>query len=186
MVEFSIQILNAAGEVKACDTAKGFASLLYRQAYEPGDQIVITPSQAGCHAWIQLDEVLGASMVYLTGTFTYTIPFGAKRNNLSPLAFTCDDRHYLYVREAQPEQVKQYRNLALNVCDQHTAENAYPHATANVETRGEAVFFACNAIDGILENRNHGYWPTSPGVSTAIPMQSSPLILAEMWTWIRS
>ena len=30
---------------------------------------------------------------------------------------------------------------------------------ANVETRGEAVFAARNAIDGIYENDAHGIWP---------------------------
>lgn len=158
MAEFSIQILNAEGEVKACDRAQQFASLVYEQEYQPGDQIVITPSEADCHAWIQLDEVLGASQVYLTGPFTYTIPFETKKRNLCPKAFS-GERHYLYVREAYPEQVKAYRNLALNVCDQHNTVNAYPHAEANVETRGEAVFFACNAIDGNCENRSHGSWP---------------------------
>lgn len=158
MAEFKIQILNAEGEVKACDQAEGYVGLYYEQEYQPGDRIVITPSQPGCQAWIQVDEVIGASQVYLTGPFTYYVPFGAQKRNLSEKAFT-GNIHYLYVRQANEEQVKAYRNLAVNVCDQHTAENAYPHATANVETRGEAVFFACNAIDGIVENRNHGAWP---------------------------
>lgn len=35
----------------------------------------------------------------------------------------------------------------------------YPHATANVETRGEAVFAAQNAIDGVTANKSHGEWP---------------------------
>lgn len=35
----------------------------------------------------------------------------------------------------------------------------YPHATANVETRGESVFAAKNAIDGVRANRSHGEWP---------------------------
>ena len=158
MVEFMIQILDAGGEVKAFDTARGFASLVYKGEYQPGDRIVITPSQAGCHAWLQLDEVLGASQVYLTGAFTYTVPFEEKKRNLCPKAFS-GERHYLYVRQADPEQIRHYRNLALNVCDQHGAENIYPHASANVETRDEAVFYACNAIDGICENRRHGAWP---------------------------
>lgn len=41
------------------------------------------------------------------------------------------------------------RNLAKNVMDQHGETNCYPHASANVETRGEAVFAARNAIDGV-------------------------------------
>lgn len=158
MVELSIKIVSADGRVKGCDTAQGFASLVFTEEYQPGDTIVITPSEPNCHAWLQVDEVLGASLVYLTGELTYCVPFAQLKLNLPPKAFT-GDSHYLYVREAYPEQIRQYRNLAVNVCDQHNAVNLYPHASANVETRGEAVFFACNAIDGICENRNHGIWP---------------------------
>ena len=32
-------------------------------------------------------------------------------------------------------------------------------ASANVETRGESVFAARNAIDGVKANRSHGAWP---------------------------
>ena len=35
----------------------------------------------------------------------------------------------------------------------------YPHASANVETRGEAVFAARNAIDGCIATLSHGEWP---------------------------
>ena len=42
----------------------------------------------------------------------------------------------------------------------------YPFASANVETRGEMVFAAKNAIDGVLANNNHGRWPyTSWGIN---------------------
>lgn len=158
MAEFTIKILGADGEVKASDTAPEFASLVYTQEYLPGDRIVITPSEGACYAWLQVDEVPGASLVFLTGEVNYSIPFDKQKLNLSPKAFT-GNSHYLFVRLAHPEQIHQYRNLAVNVCDQHNVSNLYPHASANVETRGEAVFFACNAIDGILENRNHGVWP---------------------------
>lgn len=158
MADFSIQIRNATGEIKAADAAPGFASLVYTGEYEKGDRIVITPAAVPCHAWLQLDAVLGGCLVYLTGEYVYEIPFDEKKRNLSPQAFA-GNSHYLFVRDARREQLGQYRNLALNVCDQHNAAHVYPHAVANVETRGEAVFFACNAIDGICENRNHGVWP---------------------------
>ena len=60
---------------------------------------------------------------------------------------------------AAPEEVTVTRNLAFNPYDCHGDHGFYPHATANVETRGEAVFAARNAIDGIRENRSHGAWP---------------------------
>ena len=45
------------------------------------------------------------------------------------------------------------------MCDQHGDTGCFPHAYANVETRGESVFAARNAIDGVCENRSHGEWP---------------------------
>ena len=59
-----------------------------------------------------------------------------------------------------------YRNLALNQNDQHKEVKCYPHASANVETRGESVFAAQNAIDGVRANLWHGSWPwTSWGIN---------------------
>jgi hypothetical protein len=37
--------------------------------------------------------------------------------------------------------------------------HVFPHASANVETRGEAVFQARNAIDGVKAATGHGEWP---------------------------
>lgn len=68
-------------------------------------------------------------------------------------------RHYLNARCAGREEISIYRNLALNVCNQHGDAHCYPHAWANVKTRGESVFAARNAIDGVCENRSHGEWP---------------------------
>ena len=48
---------------------------------------------------------------------------------------------------------------AFNCYDEHGDTGFYPHASANVETRGEAVFAARNAIDGIFENSAHGEYP---------------------------
>ena len=86
------------------------------------------------------------------------IPFGVRRINLSRIAFA-GKKHLLSVKLAKEFEIQYYRNLAVNVCDQHEIENIYPHATANVETRGESVFAAKNAIDGVRANLSHGEWP---------------------------
>lgn len=67
--------------------------------------------------------------------------------------------HLLTLKKCPDYLTKNYRNLALNVWDQHGLTTCYPHATANVETRGEAVFAAQNAIDGVTVNKSHGEWP---------------------------
>lgn len=158
MEGLTLQIVDAQGTVCCSDSAQSMASLVCDREYQEGDCIVIRSGRKNIHLWLQVDDALGAELVYLTGDVTYRIPFGEKRRNLSPKAFG-GNRHYLYVRYPQPEEVGQYRNLARNVCDQHDLRNLYPHASANVETRGETIFFACNAIDGIRENRGHGLWP---------------------------
>lgn len=65
----------------------------------------------------------------------------------------------LFVRKAMKEEIMSYRNLAENVWDQHGDVNCYPHASANVETRGESVFASLNAIDGVTVSESHGQWP---------------------------
>ena len=57
------------------------------------------------------------------------------------------------------EEKANYRNLSENVWDQHGEVSCYPHASANVETRGESVFAALNAIDGVTASESHGEWP---------------------------
>ena len=63
------------------------------------------------------------------------------------------------MRPAKIWEINSYKNLAKNVMDQHGDPGCYPHASANVETRGEAVFAARNAIDGVVANLSHGNWP---------------------------
>ena len=88
---------------------------------------------------MQLDDAKGSSLVYLTGKVQYVIRFGEKRVNTSPKVFS-GNRHVISVRKAMEEEKQNYRNLSENVWDQHGEVHCYPHASANVETRGESVF----------------------------------------------
>ena len=76
----------------------------------------------------------------------------------SPRAFTGTD-HYLTARPAHAEEIACPRNLARNVYDCHGNAACFPHAKANVETRGESVFAARNAIDGVVYPWCHGHYP---------------------------
>ena len=158
MAILTLKILDKDGNVLCEDSAEAMANLVVRREYEPGDSIIVETSEQNIHVWLQVDDALGESFVYLTDKVEYKIPFDRARSNISPKAFS-GQLHYLYARAAMEEEIYQYRNLSRNACDQHSIANLYPHATANVETRGEAVFFACNAIDGVCENRSHGWWP---------------------------
>jgi len=104
--------------------------------------------------------------VYLSEPeFRFPVPFAEKRICYSLRAFT-GKRHLLTARYATAEEIGLYRNLALNPHDVHGDTTAFPHASANVETRGESVFAARNAIDGLKANTFHGEWPfTSWGIN---------------------
>lgn len=105
-----------------------------------------------------VDEALGKSLVYLTEDLHFLVPFGEKHISYPPKSFN-GKRHLLYAKRANDVEINTYRNLAENVNDQHGDTHCYPHATANVETRGESVFAARNAIDGVVANHCHGEWP---------------------------
>ena len=158
MTELHFKILDQDSKIVAENHGLNEVNLVYTREYCPGDKIVLECSQSNCYVWLQLDDALGKSMVYITDDLLYEIPFGDKRLNLSPKVFY-GNKHLMSATEACDYEVEAYRNLALNVYDQHGKPSCYPHASANVETRGEAVFAAKNAIDGVTANHSHGEWP---------------------------
>lgn len=158
MAMLAIKVLDQNGKTICVSRGEDYVSLVCTAEYKEGDRIVLETSEKNLHVWLQVDDALGAALCYVTDNVSYDIPFGEKRISYSPKVFS-GNRHYLYARTARVDEITAYRNLALNVCDQHGDTHCYPHAFANVETRGEAVFAARNAIDGICENRSHGEWP---------------------------
>ncbi len=158
MAILAIKVLDKEGKTICADQGENQVSLVCTAEYQEGARIVLETSEKNIHIWLQVDDALGASLCYMTDHFSYEIPFGEKRICYSPKVFS-GNRHYLYAKCAEEEEIRTYRNLALNVCDQHGDTHCYPHAWANVETRGESVFAARNAIDGVCENRLHGEWP---------------------------
>lgn len=156
MLTFKIQDKN--GDTKMVSHGEREVGLVSTTCYEEGDTIVLELAEKSAYVWVSVDESLGSSMLYMTGNMYFHVPFGDKRISYSPKAFS-GTRHYMFARYATEEEIRQYRNLAVNVNDQHENDSFFPHASANVETRGEAVFAARNAIDGIVENHAHGEWP---------------------------
>lgn len=175
MAMLALKVLDKNGKTICVSRGENQVSLVCMAEYHEGDRIVLETSEKGSYIWIQVDDALGAALCYLTDNFSYEIPFGEKRISYSPKVFY-GNRHYLYARCAGKEEISIYRNLALNVCDQHGDTHCYPHAWANVETRGESVFAARNAIDGVCENRSHGEWPYE---SWGINMQDDAYMTVE-------
>ncbi len=158
MSTFAMKVLDKNGYTKSVSRGEDMVSLVHPMEYEEGDRIVFETNEKGIYVFLQFDDAMGASLCYVTGNVDFYVPFGEKRISYSPKVFI-GSKHYIYARAAREDEVKAYRNLAFNINDQHGDTNCFPHATANVETRGEAVFAARNAIDGICENRSHGEWP---------------------------
>lgn len=143
--------------------APGEAQLVYDGAYQPGDVLDIRADVE--RAVVCVDACVAAARVYLPQKrLRYRLPL----ENDNPAAYApnafAGNRHLISVR---PDLSNEYRNLALNPADQRGETDAYPHATANVETRNESVFCARNVIDGLLSARGHGEWPyQSWGIGT--------------------
>ena len=130
-------------------------SLLYSGDYEPGDTIVFSSSTK--RVIVCVDQQVMPARVYLPeGSFTYRIPMaGDGLAVYPPMAFQ-GKKHLISIR---PDESNEYRNLACNPADQRGDVQAYPHATANVETRNESAFAARNTIDGVHIAAGHGEWP---------------------------
>lgn len=159
MVELTLKIERPGNGVICVSRGLGQAGMVFSDEYQEGDVIILESSEDHIHLVYQVDDALGSALVYITDKcIRYAVPFGEKRICYSPKVFS-GKKHYLYVRQAAEAEAAAYRNLAVNVMDQHGDTHCYPHASANVETRGESVFAARNAIDGVVENRSHGEWP---------------------------
>lgn len=158
MATLALKVLDKNGKTICVSSSENEVSLVCTSEYKEGDRVVLETHEKSLYVWIQVDDALGSSLCYVTGNVSFEIPFGEHRICYSPKCFS-GNRHYLHAKVAREDEIKAYRNLALNVLDVHGDVNCYPHAFANVETRGESVFAARNAIDGVTENRSHGEWP---------------------------
>jgi hypothetical protein len=159
MSKLSLEIKNCKGETLAESSNDDIVSLAYFCEYLEGDYIVLKCLDKNKHMVIQLDDAINPAYVYLAGNeFVFPIPFGEKKTAYSPKSFS-GKAHLISARLAEKFEISAYKNLAKNEYDHHENFYCYPHASANVETRGEAVFAARNAIDGNTENHGHGAWP---------------------------
>ena len=154
-----LKVISKQDRELACGVAAENASLVHTAAYNDGDRILLETDSKNTFCMVQLEDSMPWALVFVPGTsMVFSVPLQNNRPNYSPKAFSgcC---HLLRARAATAEEIAARRNLALNVYDQHENATFFPHATANVETRGEAVFAARNAIDGMFENTSHGNYP---------------------------
>lgn len=128
--------------------------------YEEGDYFEVYLSEKSQYLVVQLDQTLSPSIIYVKANkWRYDIPLnGNWEESISESAFK-GKRQYISVRKAKQFEIEGYQNLSINTHDLKDETGAFPHASANVETRNDATFFARNAIDGIYANNSHGSYP---------------------------
>ncbi|HHX62551.1 MAG TPA: carbohydrate-binding protein [Epulopiscium sp.] len=159
MAKLGFKIVSSNGEILQEKKATNELFLIYKNEYTEGDTIQFTTDNINAFYIIQVDDALGEAFTYITKPeVDFLIPFGEKKVAYSPKTFS-GKLHSLMARVAYDHEVAAYKNLAKNVMDQHSDTGCYPHASANVETRGESVFAARNAINGGIANDDHGPWP---------------------------
>lgn len=158
-MELSIVVKDKDGKTKAAVNGVNRVVLAWKGEYEKGDQIVFTVPETERFYIARADDTMDEAYIYMKAReLIFDIPFDEQKTSYNPKAFT-GARHYLTIRRAEDYEIAAYKNLAANVMDQHGERGCFPHACANVETRGEAVFAARNAIDGVTANLSHGKWP---------------------------
>ena len=138
METIKLKVLDGPGHtLMTCDAAQE-VSLVYTSAYQPGDRIALEIDHPGQFCVVQFEDSMPAALVYVAQReINFHIPFGEQAITYSPKSFT-GSRHLIRARLARPDEIAARRNLAFNCYDQHGDPGFYPHASANVETRGEA------------------------------------------------
>lgn len=159
ILSLTIAICDEQNMIKCKVQGEDQILMVYKGEYTPGDKILFQTDEINTYYVIRIDSTMDEAYVYLTEkSLEYVIPFDEKKISYNPVSFT-GNRHYITMRKAEDYENSSYRNLAKNVMDQNKDLGCYPHAHANVETRGESVFAARNCLDGVLANESHGAWP---------------------------
>lgn len=154
-----LKIIDGSGRTLLTRPAAQQLNLVYLAEYRKGDYIALEIGTPGQYIVVQFEDTMPPALIYVKNReINFRIPFGEQAITYSPKSFM-GDCHIIRARFATPEEIAARRNLAFNPYDEHGDTGFFPHASANVETRGEAVFAARNAVDGVYENDSHGAWP---------------------------
>ena len=154
----NLKLLRENGDVKF----KAYGNEIdehFHGEYEPNDKFRIELCDSK-FIKIRLDESLAESIVYVPdGVFEFIVPVGKElKACYAPGAFAGDDHRICC---SEPDEAECYgdRLISLNSHDRHNVPKYYPHAVANFVTREDPCFFERNAIDGVIDNSNHGAYP---------------------------
>lgn len=170
----SIAVKDGSGTV----LAEGKGELTYNGTYTRGSDTITFEAPIGAkYMMVQADEYVGIptgsgdsytygeSMVYAPdGKVIFTVP--EKTSAYDPMAFE-GETHKITARAATEEEIKQYRNLAVNPLDQRPDTNSFPHAITNSVSGSRAQYEPRNAIDGFTVGGGDGSFPYQAWKGTA-------------------
>lgn len=131
--------------------------VIYDDLYKEGDVFTVTVDSD--FVKVSFDESQKTSVIYVPEhEFTYPVPLG-KAITAYDSASWSKKGHRIIIETLTSEEAGKTRNIALNSTDYTLNKRTFPHAEANFVTRGDPVFEAKNAIDGIIGNTGHGEYP---------------------------
>lgn len=134
MAVITIKIQNKDGMTLSVARGEDEAALVYTKEYEEGDEIIFEISPKNAFYELMADDALGAATVYVTGE--------------RPLQDSVrGEKDFLLAQDIFREPAFNHRKLAdmtcfgsagilQKMCGPAWEIHCYPHASANVETRG--------------------------------------------------
>ena len=114
-----LKLLDTDGMTLLTAPAAGQVSLVYMNAYKPGDRVSLEIGTPGQYVVIQFEDTMAPALVYVVKReINFHIPFGEQAITYSPKSFAgaC---HIIRARFATPEEIAARRNLAFNPYDEH-------------------------------------------------------------------
>lgn len=162
MNRISLSILDKNNNIFCKNESRNnhFAYLTRHHNYAQEDYYQVKVDEAPCYVIVQFDESIQPALIYMKKRiWNFRIPFQEERESAYPEGAFLRRNGYAWARLANIDDINAQHLLSQNTYDQHESSSAYPHASANAETGGYRVFWAINAIDGVLASHSHGNYP---------------------------
>ena len=144
-----LKLLDTDGMTLLTAPAAGQVSLVYMNAYKPGDRVSLEIGTPGQYVVIQFEDTMAPALVYVVKReINFHIPFGEQAITYSPKSFAgaC---HIIRARFATPEEIAARRNLAYNPYDEHCgAADFFSSSTSRLPSSNSTVAWVHQASCG--------------------------------------
>ena len=153
-------------------------SLVYMNAYKPGDRVSLEIGTPGQYVVIQFEDTMAPALVYVVKReINFHIPFGEQAITYSPKSFAgaC---HIIRARFATPEEIAARRNLAYNPYDEHGDTGFFPMPMPTLRPAARLSLRPATPSTAFTRTTPTASGPTRAGASTATPTPHSRWTLA--------